>query len=85
MNGIATSSIEEGLDFALNLIVDATARAGGRDSDLAPSLLRQLSGFISLRYAGELRLALEYLEGLLEALPTDIECKRQSHTPVIAA
>jgi hypothetical protein len=76
-NDIATSSVEEGLDFSLNLIAGAVAIAGGRNPELAQSLLRQISEFISLRYAGELELALEYLEGIYEEVPTDIEFRRE--------
>ncbi len=76
-NDIATSSVEEGLDFSLNLIADAVAVAGARNSSLAQSLLNQMSSYISLRYAGELELALEYLEGIYETVPFDIEFRRE--------
>lgn len=72
MNDIATSSVEEGLDFALNLIAGATATAGEQDSDIAQAMLRQMSQIISLRNAGELRLAVEQLERVHEAVPSDV-------------
>jgi hypothetical protein len=76
-NDIATSSVEAGLDFSLNLISDAVATTGERNSNLASSLLNQISAFIRLRYAGELGLALEYLEGIYETVPPDIEFRRE--------
>ena len=58
---IATTSIEEGLDFAASLLaraVDARARI---DSTRAPDLAAGLAQYISFRYVGELQLALEMI------------------------
>ena len=62
MSDIATSSIEEALDFAFNLIIPVISDTGGRDKNLAPELLSQVSDYVSLRYAGELVLAFEWLQ-----------------------
>jgi hypothetical protein len=61
---IATSSVEEGLDFACNLISDAVAEMGKADSSRAGQLLGEFTSYLRLRYAGELLLATEYLAGL---------------------
>ncbi|MEN8637311.1 hypothetical protein ABFV74_16505 [Pseudoalteromonas distincta] len=62
MSNIATSSIEEALDFAFNLVMPILCETGDRDKNQAPKLLRQVSDFVSLRYAGELVLAFEWLQ-----------------------
>ncbi len=77
MNDIATSSIDEGLDFGLNLIADALAETGEREPSMAPALLRCLSQYVSLRYAGELRLAFEYLIDLSERVLEDVQYRRE--------
>lgn len=61
---IATNSVGEGLDFACNLLADALARAAEDAPSTAPTLLRTLAEYVSLRYAGEYGLALEYLDML---------------------
>jgi hypothetical protein len=61
---ISTSSIEEGLDFACNLISAAIAKEGEAKPEKGQQLLNELTNYISLRYVGELVLALEYLVGL---------------------
>lgn len=62
--GIATTSIEEGLDFACNLLVGAFESVAANDSSDARSTLRSLAHYLSLRYAGELGLAFEELAAL---------------------
>ena len=62
MNDIATSSIEEGLDFAFNLIMPIIADAGEEDALQAKELLSHVSTYVTLRYAGELQLAYEWLQ-----------------------
>lgn len=61
MNEIATDSIEEGLDFAFNLIIPVISKAGQRDAQLAQQLLVKVEDYVTLRYAGELYLAYEWL------------------------
>jgi hypothetical protein len=63
-NHIATSSIEEGLDFACSLASDAISRAGVADSMEAQRLLHDLTSYVQFRYVGELLLAVEYLSSL---------------------
>ena len=66
--GIATSSVEEGLDFACNLLVGAFEAVAVSDSGEARSTLSSLAQYLSFRYAGELGLAFEELAGLAEDL-----------------
>ena len=61
---ISTQSIEEGLDFGCNLLCSALQLQGDTDPIRAQVLLRELTQYLSLRYAGELGLSLEYLAGL---------------------
>jgi hypothetical protein len=61
---LATSSVEEGLDFACNLLSDLLAERVNAFPGEAPALLRDLALYVSLRYAGELGLALELLASL---------------------
>jgi hypothetical protein len=63
-NPIATSSVEEGLDFACNLLADALSEEGRSASNKAPQLLSELAYYIQYRYAGEVLLALDCLAGL---------------------
>lgn len=65
---IATHSVGEGLDFACNLLADGIGRLADQRPDASPGLLKALSEYISHRYAGEDRLALEYLVLLGRAL-----------------
>lgn len=61
---LATSSVEEGLDFACNLLVPALSAQGDAHPSEAQSLLSSLGYYISFRYSGELGLALEKLASL---------------------
>jgi len=61
---IATSSVEEGLDFACSVLSSAVAQEGVARPEKAVSLLNQLARYIELRYVGETLLALEYLAGI---------------------
>lgn len=61
---IATSSIEEGLDFACSLASEAISRAGTADPTQAQRLLHELTSYVQFRYVGELLLAAEYLASL---------------------
>lgn len=61
---IATSSCEEGLDLACNLLVQAIRRIAEDEPVHAPEVLHELAMYVQLRYVGELLLALEYLAGL---------------------
>ena len=62
--GIATSSIEEGLDFACNLLAGAFESVAANNSSDARSTLSSLAQYLSFRYAGELGLAFEELAAL---------------------
>jgi hypothetical protein len=66
-NHIATSSIEEGLDFACSLASDAISRAGTADPAQAQRLLHELTSYVQFRYVGELLLAAEHLASLGKA------------------
>jgi hypothetical protein len=66
-NHIATSSIEEGLDFACNLASNAIQVAGASSPLKAQVLLQGLAMYVSLRYAGELHLAAGCLSELGKA------------------
>lgn len=61
---IATSSVEEGLDFACSLLTDALVMRGEESPNVAKQLLTELASYLQLRYVGETGLALEYLAGL---------------------
>lgn len=74
---IATSSVEEGLDFACSLISDAISKEGRAKPEKALQLLQELSSYVQLRYVGELGLALEYLAGLGKLCAPDLSRSRQ--------
>lgn len=76
LSPIATSSLEEGLDFACNLLAHGLGEAARRNPSEASAMLTRLTQYISLRYAGELRLACEYAESLAELIPEDVEFRR---------
>jgi hypothetical protein len=61
---IATSSVEEGLDFACSLLSSAMSAEGDAHPQKAQQLLRELASYMQLRYVGERLLALEHLAGL---------------------
>lgn len=61
---IATSSIQEGLDFACSLLSDAIAAEGRSEPAKAVQLLNELTSYIQFRYVGEEGLALESLSWL---------------------
>lgn len=61
---IATSSVEEGLDFAFNLACEAIPRVGQVYPEKAKQLLEGLASYVQYRYAGELLLAAECLSWL---------------------
>jgi hypothetical protein len=52
------------LDFACNLLCSALGSQSDADPTRAQALLRDLTQYLVLRYAGELGLSLEYLAGL---------------------
>jgi hypothetical protein len=74
---IATSSVEEGLDFACSLISDAISKQGRAKPEKALQLLEELSSYVQLRYVGELGLALEYLAELGSLCSPDLFQSRQ--------
>jgi hypothetical protein len=61
---IATSSVEDALDFACNLLVAPIQRLAKDRPDEAPAALMSLSQYIEFRYVGELMLAFEELAAL---------------------
>ena len=71
MKTIATSSVEDGLDFGFNLLVGPAADAGRGDGVLAQRLLSLIESFVHLRYAGEPEIALSALEELVNCVPLE--------------
>lgn len=69
MKTIATSSVEEGLDFGFNLLIGPAADAGRGDGVLAQRLLSLIESFVHPRYAGEPEIALDALEELVDCVP----------------
>lgn len=69
MKTIATSSVEEGLDFGFNLLVGPAAEGGRNDEVLAQKLLSLIESFVHPRYAGEPEIALDALEELEGCVP----------------
>jgi hypothetical protein len=65
---IATASVEEGLDFACNLIAFAIVDESGTRPEAAPLLLSILATYVRLRYVGEPEEALEQLATLANSL-----------------
>jgi hypothetical protein len=84
MNNIATHSIEEGLDFGLNLMMGPAADAGRDDAVLAQKLLRLIEQFIHPRYAGEPEIALDALEWLADCVPLKYQRNREQIEAQIA-
>ncbi len=68
MQNLATSSTEEGLDFACNLAVNGMLAIAEGNPAKAPELLRCLAQYVEFRYVGELQLALEYLADIGNSL-----------------
>ena len=62
--GIATSSTEEGLDFACNLLIGAIQAASADPSFYSRAILSSLAQYLRFRYVGELGLAFEELAAL---------------------
>ncbi len=58
-NCIATSSIEEGLDLACSMLVDALQASARDEANDARGILSSLAQYVRFRYVGELRLAFE--------------------------
>ena len=75
--GIATSSVEEGLDFACNLLVPALEAVASSGSGRAEDSLRVLANYLQLRYVGELGLAFELLSDLAGSLAPYIQRPEQ--------
>ena len=68
---ITTHSIEEALDFGCNLLTSVLESLVAADPSKAPGLLNSLLAYISVRYAGEDELALEFLVDLGHACGGD--------------
>jgi hypothetical protein len=58
---LATSSTEEGLDFAVSLLSGGIEAQAQTDSAAAPELAISLARYTQFRYVGELELAYEEL------------------------
>ena len=71
MNRIATSSIEEGLDFAFNLLVGQIEAAGRENPQLAVELLSKITNFVHPRYAGEPEVAFDAIEDLMSTMSSN--------------
>jgi hypothetical protein len=83
MQSIATSSVEEGLDFGFNLIVGPASHCGREDGILAQKLLSLIEGFVLPRYAGEPEIALDALEDLTNCVPLKYQRNRNQITAQI--
>ena len=77
MKNIATSSVEEGLDFGFNLLVGPAADGGRDDGVLAQRLLLLIESFVHPRYAGEPEVALYALEDLVDCVPLKYQRNRE--------
>jgi hypothetical protein len=64
LDPIATSSVEDGLDFACSLLSSAISAEAEVHPEKARPLLKELAQYIELRYVGETLLALEYLSSI---------------------
>ncbi len=64
LNPIATSSVEDGLDFACSLLSSAISVEAEVHPEKAQPLLKELTQYIEFRYVGETLLALEYLSSI---------------------
>ena len=76
-NRIATHSLGEGLDFACNLLTSAVDGETRLRPERASILLRELTYYISVRYAGEDGLAFESLNDLAKEIGPDVEYPRE--------
>lgn len=76
MKSIATSSVDEGLDFGFNLVVGPAADGGRDDGVLAQRLLSLIENFVHPRYAGEPAIALSALEELVDCVPLKYQQNR---------
>ncbi|HEX3359180.1 MAG TPA: hypothetical protein VHS31_19530 [Tepidisphaeraceae bacterium] len=65
---ISTRSVEDGLDFACNLLADALVISSSYKPESSATLLGLLANYISFRYCGEEGLALENLMTIAEEL-----------------
>ena len=74
---LATSSTEDGLDFACNLAVSGILAIAEHNPAKAPALLRYLAQYIEFRYVNELVLALEYLADIGNMLEQGSFCSDQ--------
>jgi hypothetical protein len=68
---LATTSEEEGLDFACNLAVRGLIGIAQLSPEKAPETLIHFAQYVQFRYAGELELALEYLSDIGHMLPQE--------------
>ena len=74
---LATSSTEDGLDFACNLAVSGILAIAEHNPAKAPVLLRYLAQYVEFRYVNELVLALEYLADIGNMLEQSAFCSEQ--------
>ncbi len=77
---LATSSTEDGLDFACNLAVSGILAIAEHNPAKAPALLRLLAQYVEFRYVNELVLALEYLADIGNMLEQSSFCSEQFWT-----
>ena len=70
---IATSSVEEGLDFGCNLLIGALEVAATSSSSDAQDILSSLVRYLRFRYVGELGLAFEELSALASELAPHVQ------------
>ena len=74
---LTTSSPEEGLDFACNLIATAASKDADSHPERACELLRTLAQYVQFRYVGELELAAEYLADLARMISATTSFQRE--------
>ena len=66
------------------LVSQGLVKAAEADPSKAIDVLRRLEQYISLRYAGELGLAVEYVASLGEFVPADISFPRDKYDQQVA-
>jgi hypothetical protein len=74
---LATTSPEEGLDFACNLVAAAVSREAKLHPERAAVILGTLTQYIEFRYVGELQLAAECLADLGRDVSSGISFRRE--------
>jgi hypothetical protein len=74
---LATTSPEDGLDFACNLVATALSREADSHPERACDILRTFTQYVEFRYVGELELAAQYLADLGREISPATSFQRQ--------